>query len=310
MGAVAAALLLGLLLAAGADAQARDIEVGVYVTSLSDISSEDGSFRMSLYAWFKDPAGLFDPARDLEVHARTSTVTVIETDPLPGGGTYTYLRIEAVVPQEFAFDDFPFDRQRLLLRLEAAEDVGTMRFKPDTDDTGIADDLDLLGWDIGGVALLVSERPYDSGFGWPGARHASYSVATLSLDVARMRSPVLLNSFLGFAFAFIVTGLTFFVRPSELGLRVGMTTGSLFAALLNLNRLQDAQGFRPNFGLVDRLAFLVFVAILLSLAVSLWTHRVARTDPDRADRIDTGAGAAVMLVFAVLIFLTVRASLG
>ena len=141
------------------------------------------------------------------------------------------------------------------------------------------------------------------------AREA-YSQVQLSLDVSRVRSPVLIDDFLGFVFAFMITSLTFLVSATELGLRIGMNTGALFAAVVNLNRLHKAAGFRPDFGLVDRLAFLVFGAILCSLIIAITTHRlVKRGDADRVNRINSAVGAAMVLAFGVLIALTLRGSL-
>ena len=100
------------------------------MSSLSDINPSGGSFRVVLYAWFNDPAGRFNVERDLYLIARTASIDAIETEPAPGGGSYTYARIEAEVPQEFAHRHFPFDRQRLTVRMEASETVEDLRFVP------------------------------------------------------------------------------------------------------------------------------------------------------------------------------------
>ena len=121
---------------------------------------------------------------------------------------------------------------------------------------------------------------------------------------------MLIDDFLGFVFAFMITSLTFLVSATELGLRIGMNTGALFAAVVNLGRLHEFAGFRPDFGLVDRLAFLVFGAILCSLIIAITTHRFAkRGDADRVNRIDSAIGAAMVLTFGVLLALTLRGSL-
>ena len=79
---------------------------------------------------------------------------------------------------------------------------------------------------------------------------------------------------------------------------------------MNLNRLHESAGFRPEFGLVDRLAFLIFGAIVCSLIIAITTHRFAkRGDADRVNRIDSAVGAAMVLSFGVLIALTLRGSL-
>lgn len=301
------AALLAALAAGGAAAQPRDVEVGAFVTSVSDISHANGTFRVAAYVWFNDPAGRFDLERDAYVIARTVNFSEIETEPAPGGGTYTIARLEAQVDQEFDFRAFPFDRQRLTLRLEATENTGGLRFVADADGTSISEYLTLIGWHVEGASIEVDEHVYDTDFGyWTGGGDA-FSQILLSVDVSRHRSPVLVDDFLGFTFAFIITALTFVVSCTELGLRVGMTTGSLFAAVTNLVRLDDAVGFKPDFGLVDRLAFLIFGAIVTSLLISLTTNRMSkRGSPEDANRIDTAAGAVTLLIFLSLIAATVH----
>ena len=93
------------------------------------------------------------------------------------------------MPHEFDFDDFPFDEQRLELRLEPSEDTLALRFVADRDDTGVSDYLRLLGWSVDGVSIDVEEHAYDSDFGWSVGEPAPYSQAVLTIDVSRKRSP-------------------------------------------------------------------------------------------------------------------------
>ena len=298
-------IVLGLPWGAGALAQGRDIQAGGFVTSLSDVKPNDGSFSIGLYIWFLDPAGTFDIERDISVNARSLSLSSIYTEPAPTGGTYTYARLDAVVPQEYNYDAFPFDRQRLQLRIDASDSVNYMRFVPDADDSGIASDRLLNGWTVDGMSVEVENRTYGSNFGYWTDRDSAYDQLVVSVDVTRKRSPVLIDDFLGFTFAFIVTGLTFLLSCTDVGMRVGMTTGSLFAAVVNLNRLHDAAGFRPGFAMVDRLAFLVLGAIVGSLLITIFTHRMSKHDVQRANRIDTILGTGLLVVIGLLIVVTV-----
>jgi hypothetical protein len=261
---------------------------------------------MAFYAWFNDPAGRFDIDRDLYVIARDVRISETVTEPTPDGGSYTFARIEAYADQEFDFRAFPFDRQRLTLRLEATDHDGELRLVPDVDQTRVSEYIQLLGWRIDGVAIDTAGHAYDTDFGyWTGGDDV-FSQILLSIDVSRVRSPVLIDDFLGFTFAFLITTLTFVVSCTELGLRVGMTTGSLFAAVTNHVRLDDAVGFRPSFGLVDRLAVLIFGTIVTALLISLTTNRLSKTrSPAEANRIDTAAGATMLLVSLSLIVATI-----
>jgi hypothetical protein len=296
------ALLALLLAVATARAQERDIRVGAFVTSVSGIDLSDGSFAITLYAWFIDPAGQFDPERDMYVLARTVSFSEVESGPAAEGGTYTTARIEAVVNQEYSLLDFPFDEQRLSLRLEAAETTDVFSFVPDTEPPQIDDYVSLVDWTIEAVSLEQTDHAYSVRYGLGGDGDQEFSQIAVHVDVKRARSPILIDDFLGFIFAFLVTSLTFLVPCTELGLRIGMTTGSLFAAVVNLNRLIDAGGYKSEFGLVERIGFLIFGAILISLLISISTkHLTNRLGVERANRLDTILGATNMSIFLGLI---------
>lgn len=296
-------------LAGAVQAQPREVRVGAYVTSISDVDVRDGRFRIVFFAWFNDPTGKFDLERDLYFVARDVEIDEVETEIAPDGNLYTYARIQVVAPHEFDLENFPFDRQKLMLRIEA-QDAEALNFVPDAEDTGFSDYIALRGWTIDKVAVSTAEHVYDTGFGYWRTDDTGYSQIVLNVDISRTRSTVLLDDFLGFTFAFLITSLTFFVPCTELGLRIGMTTGSLFAAVVNLNRLHDAVGFRPEFAMVDRLAFLVFGALFGSLAIAIATNRMSKHgDLMEANRLDTRLGIALMSVVLVLILLTIQAAL-
>ncbi|MBA3324204.1 MAG: hypothetical protein H0T41_02625 [Rhodobacteraceae bacterium] len=302
------ALVLLPALGAAALAEPREVRVGFYVTSISDIDLADGSFRIAVDAWFIDPAARFDAERDLEVVARTATVTTLDRERTPDGAGYVFARIEAQVDQRFNLGDFPFDRQTLALHLEASESTARIVFAPDAAGTRVSDFVSLQSWNITGVDVTTDVRTYDTGFGYdePGE---SYAMATLSVEMERLRSPVLIDDFIGFTFALLIAAMTFLVPPKELGVRVGMATGSLFAAVFNLYRLGDTVGFRAEFGMVDNLSFLVFGAITTTLVISLVAHRLSTTRGiEQANRVDNRLGLAAILVFSVLVTLVVRSA--
>lgn len=258
-----------------------------------------------MFLWASDATGGFDVTRDLYFVARDVSIDVLDATP-----TYTYARVEATVSQEFDLRDFPFDRQRLILRIEG-EDADAFRLVPDPEGVTLSDYLAPRGWKIDDATLTSETHRYATGFGYAKPSEAAYSQLVLAIDVTRGRSPVPIDDFVGLTFALFVAGLTFFVPCTEIGLRIGMTTASLFAAVLNINRLHDAVGFRPDFGLVDRVAFLVLGALLGAIAIVIATHRVARNgDVARANRLDTILGTLLMTTTLALVLLAFRPALG
>lgn len=241
--------------------------------------------------------------------ARSATVTTLDRETTPDGAGYVFARIEALVDQRFDIGDFPFDRQTLALRLEANDTTDAFVFAPDLAGSRISELLRLQSWEIRGLDVTTETRRYDTGFGYdePGK---SYALATLSVQLDRLRSPVLIDDFIGFTFAFLIAAMTFLVPPKELGVRVGMATGSLFAAVFNLYRLGDIVGFRSEFGMVDNLSFLVFALITLTLVISLVSHRLYNArGAEAASRIDGRLGLAAIAIFVGLVTLVVRSAM-
>lgn len=304
-------LLLFAIFGTAPEAGARDVRIGAFVNSVSGIEPGEGTYNISVYLWFTDPEATFDPRNDLYILARSYSVNEFYQEKLPDGAGYTSIRVDAVVDQEYDLTDFPFDEQTLLLRIEAADTIDTIRFVPDAEAPQIADYVHLVDWTLGAVALEETDHSYTVRYGLPEKGPQVFSQAELTINAARVQTSVVIDDFLGFIFSFIVTGMIYFVPTAELATRVAMTTGSLFAALLNLNRLLTAAGFKAEFGLVEKLGFLIFGAILCSLVISIAMKRVAlRWGEKRADRIDAGIGTLVMIAFLIAIFVTLRAEVG
>ena len=300
-------LLLLLAMLPGLRAEARDILTGAYVNSVSGINPADGTFDISVDLWFIDPEGTFDPRDNLYVLARSSSIKNYYEERGADGRSYTSVRVDAVVDQEFSLTEFPFDEQNLLLRLEAGDTIDRIRFVPDAQPPEIADYIALVDWTLSSASLTATEHRYTTRFGLDETGPQEFSQLELTIAAARTQTGVVIDDFLGFIFSFIITGLIYFVPTTELGTRIGMTTGSLFAALLNLNRLLDAAGYKAEFGLVERLGFLIFGAILCSLLISIAMKRVAtKWGVERADRIDAVLGVIVMSAFLAAILWVLR----
>ncbi|WP_143089906.1 hypothetical protein [Tropicimonas isoalkanivorans] len=293
----------GWLCAPQATAQAglQEVRAGLFITSLSAIDPRDGSFRVAAFAWFADPQGRFDPTRDMEVIARSASVEPFEKQPLAGGGTYTAVLIDAVVDHGFDVRDYPFDRQTLRFELESALPSDQLVFRPDVSDSRISADVNSPGWRIGTLSLTSTSRTYETGFGHRPAG-ASFSRITADIEISRKLSPFVFEKFAGFFVALLITGLVLMVPVAELGTRVGMTTGSIFAAVFNRYRLEDGIGFDAVFGVVDQVSLLTFSAILSMLLLSLTTHRVQMSrGVAAAGLLNRRVGAVVLAVHALLL---------
>lgn len=295
------AVMIALACATAAGAAPREVRVGAFVTSLSGLDFADGSFRIAAFLWFVDPAGTFDPVRDLQVLARQSTLAPAERLVLPDGAVYSTVQVTAVVDQSYDLRNFPFSRQSLILRLETSQEIGDLIFVADNADSRIADFVRLPSWNITALRLEPSQETYDTGFGHRTER-PTFSRMNLMIDVARDRSPLIFDKFTGFLVAMIITALVFAVPVNELGIRLAMTTSSIFAAVFNRYRLEDTVGFDASFSLMDQVSLLTFGAILTALVISLVAHNLnGRRSPSAIRLVDRRLGIGAMIVYGVLL---------
>lgn len=300
-------LLVLLLAGATASAEPRQVRLGVFITSVSELDAADGSFRLAGYLWLVGAGDPLDPQKDIELLARQEQVTPFVATRLPDGLSYVAASFDAVVDKAFDLGDFPFDRQDLTLTIEARDSSLSLSLVPDQRDSALSQEIEIAGWDMGALQLDPAVRRYESGFGYRTAK-AGFSRVAVTVEVQRSRSPLLIEKFTGFLVAFIIAAVALAVPPRELAIRGGMLTGSVFAAVLNRYRLEDAIGFDAQFGLVDQVSLITFSALIVTLALSVRSWRrdgqpsaVKLWQQDRVQEVALLAFHALLLLLAILI---------
>ncbi len=295
--------LLATLLVAAAPASSEpapaEVRMGFMVTSLSRIDPADGSFDIAALAWVIDPGDTLDPASQIQVLARRATIETLHQTQLGDGSTFTGLRIEATLDQAFDLRDFPFDRQSLRVSIETELPVERLRFVADEQDSRLADYLVVQGWNVTGLRFEERVVNYDTELGvW---RAPSFSRLSLLIDIERQRSPLVIEKFIGYTMALLVTALIFLVPTGEIGVRIGMATTAVFAAVGNRYGLDSLIGAETAFGLVEQLSLVVFIAIFAAIAATLLTYELGQKRRRAlSKRVNLGVGVVVVaLSFAL-----------
>lgn len=207
------------------------VKMGFMVTSLSRMNPADGSFDISAFAWIIDPGKTLDPATQIQILARRAGIEAVQQAPLGDGSTFTGLRIEATLDQAFDLRDFPFDRQTLRVNVETEVPADRLRFVPDEQDTRLADYLVVNGWNVTGLRFEERVIRYNTEFGvWTAP---DFSRLSLLIDIERQRSALVIEKFIGYTMALLVTALIFLVPTDQIGVRIGMATTAVFAAVGN-----------------------------------------------------------------------------
>ena len=113
---------------------------------------------------------------------------------------------------------------------------------------------------------------YDTEFGvW---QVPDFSRLSLLIDIERQRSALVIEKFIGYTMALLVTALIFLVPTDQIGVRIGMATTAVFAAVGNRYGLDSLIGSESAFGLVEQLSLIVFIAIFAAIASTLLTYEI------------------------------------
>ena len=296
-------LLLHPALGVAAEPPPPRVRAGLFVTSLSNINFASGSFTIVADAWFVDPTGRFDPQTQVELSGREGQLETLSKERLPDGSVYVWTRIRVVVDQSFDVADFPKDRQSLVFTLDAEDPADAIRFAPDVADTGIGDRVAISGWKVVGVELEEQVVRFTSRFGYPAAaaEPSAYSRLVLTVDIARQRSVLVVDKFLGLTMGFLISLLMYLVRPSQLGVKVSLATTAILAAVGNRYSLDALLGPAASFGLVDQVTLIAFASIYTATASSILVYYVEEGQGVRvATRLDRRIGLVTSLLYLTL----------
>ncbi|MFV8750321.1 hypothetical protein ACNOYE_07205 [Nannocystaceae bacterium ST9] len=304
---------------AEAETSVEPTRMGVFVSSLADISETQRRFEIIFWVWLLPPASdpTPDPAKTLEImNAVTTERQHSVTDDTPSG-RYSQVKLRALVRNPLDFTDFPFDRHVLRVVIEDAErDTRTLEFVPDTPADGrapvvVSQDLDPQDWDIGELTLTATHQSEPTNYGDPTQTTDSvFSRVVLGIEITRKHSlrillTLLLGTFMGVVVAFFAVLLPIQQSPP----RYTLLSGALFVCIANRLLVDTRLPPGSSLGLIDLMQLAAILGLLLltgmSLVLTNWAEK--KLSPARATQLSQRVGLAWISGLAVVQVLLVWA---
>lgn len=279
-----------ILLAPGAQAAPEEVKAGTYILNIGKYNIEEGSYFADFYLWFEwegqaDPAG-FELMNGMVVDKK---LMINETG-------YLFYRIRADMHTSPDLRDYPRDSQTVSIDIEdGVYTTQELAYVPDTEASGIAEGLEVLGWDIRSSEVGVSESHYPN---WD----ETYSRYTHKLVISRPASAIL-GIVVPMIFIAITAWLCFFLPLHKLGEKMALGGTALLSAValhIYITATKPPIGYLT---LADKYAIALYaflVAVLISMAIV--EKHVGRRDTGKAKRLN-GAFTIVSLAVPVLAFL-------
>ena len=264
--------------------------MGIFIESLYDLDFASYSYNANFWMWSVAKGDLNE---DGKINGADSLASLerIKAIELSNAKDYRYshqtaFRVEskgktywwaeqfckAGIYQKWKLDNYPFDKQQLILKFEnAAFDTSQVIMLNEQDSLTFKDDINLIGWRISDNQIKSSIVKYNTDFGDPNGNETSfYSRVIFDVELERLSATAqFIKLCLGVFIAFLVAMLAFAISPPELDARFGLGVGALFAVTANKYVVDNSIPDNATNCLVDQIHELTFIYILFTLVASV-----------------------------------------
>ncbi len=294
-----------LLFAIAAKAQQPDtVKTGIYITSIHDIDFKAKEYTVDLWLWLKYKNKKFDFVQNLEVPQAKTVTKSFSTVDSTGGRIYLLMKLQCVMKDSWAINNFPFDSQKLRFSIENSQfDSGSLVFAPDTLGKHFDPWFTLRGWNIDSINISAGTKIYETGFGdetlpKPRSVYSNYKVV---LKINRDAMGLFWKMFLGMYIAFFIAYMCFYIHKDSIDSRFGLSVGALFAVIGNKYIVDASLPESTTFTLVDTLhglTLLFILSVIIATAFSLLLIKKGKAA--KAQKLDFIIAQILLISYALL----------
>lgn len=242
------------------------VKTGIYVTSIHDINFKDKEYTINFWLWLKYKNKEFNFKENLEIPQAKTVDKSFSTIDTTGNEVYLLMKLQCVMKDSWAIDNFPFDHQTLRLSIENSQfDSGSLVFKTDTMGKQFDPRFTLRGWKIDSLTIAAGTKNYETAFGDESIKvpHTEYSNFKTRISISRDAMGLFWKMFLGMYVAFLIAYMCFYIHIDNIDSRFGLSVGSLFAVIGNKYIIDGSLPESTSFTLVDTLHGITLIFILV-----------------------------------------------
>lgn len=254
------------------EANPDTVKVGAYVFSIYDLDFPNNKVNVDMYLWYNTENDSLKLLEYLEVINATELNKSYEMTEMRGSTAYHSIRINAKIKQQWDVKNFPFDKQRIEIKIEDFDkDITKLIFVADSVSSKIDKEVKLEGWEISNFGLKIDEHVYETNYGdpeIPADDYTSYSRASIYIEIVREGKGLFFKLFVGLFISVMISLLTFFINPMDLDPRFGLSVGAIFAAIASQYVITSTLPQNESLTLVDILHDISFIYIFLCILIS------------------------------------------
>lgn len=273
-------------------AQTKDTtKVGIYITSIYDLSYDDNSFTVEYWMWrlnrnrqFKE-YNLIEDANSKKIEklfSSTDWKDQSENQLIQHAGDtlfWDYENFRSTIKHNYDITNYPFDEEILNIDLEATTYYDNwVKLQIDRKSSGRGD-FDINGWNIGEMTIDSTFSVYPTNFGGPGdtIKHV-YTGLSIKIPIKRKGTALFFKLFSGLFVAFVIALLSLRINIAEADGRFGVCVGALFAAIANMYIANSNLPMASQFTFIDKAHILTIFLILILFATSTFSLQYYKDD--------------------------------
>lgn len=277
---------------------------GIYITSIHDINFKDKEYSVNLWLWLKYKNKKFDFLHNLEVPQAKSVTQSYSTVDSSDNQVYILMKLQCVMKDSWAIDNFPFDKQTLRFSIENSQfDSKALIFAPDNKGKHFDPRFTLRGWRIDSIKVTTGIKVYETAFGDDSVPkpHTEYSNFKVKLILDRDAMGLFWKMFLGMYVAFLIAYMCFYIHTDSIDSRFGLSVGALFAVIGNKYIVDSSLPESTTFTLVDTLHGLTLIFILSVIIGTAYSLKLIKRDEvEKAKRFDFIAAQVLLGLYVIL----------
>ena len=271
------------------------VKIGAYINDVQYLELDSHSYSLDFYLWFKwtnpkiNPSESFEFMNAFELWGHSLTRNTESPVQLATGEYYQVVRVQGRFSHKFQLQNYPFDRQFLVIEFEDNEkQIADLKYVIDeVTPISINPSMSLPGFEIESPQMTISQKthPTDFGEGEKNQKQSTYARVKIQLPIVRPVLTYLFKTILPILCVVFSTCLMFLFYPTFVDARVGIGITSL----LTIVALQITLNYDlPEIDyliLMDKIYLVTYLFIVMSLSVIVYASWIVAKNNHSLDQL-------------------------
>lgn len=249
--------------------QPEIFKTGVFISNIHDIKHADQEFKAIFWIWFLHSNKFENPLKLFEIK-NSKTFTFFNDDhiELSDGRILSIAKVEATISKNWKLNNYPFDADKLEIRLEVSGYGGdTIQYLPDCKDS-ILDKENLKeslnGWYVEKFDMPHIFKTYPTNFGNPEATYENFSRVIPTIYVKRDWFPEFIKYFTILYLSVFFTTMAVLVRRKNTESKINLIAISVASIIVSRFIVSETLPPSTGFSLYSTIEYCTFFFIFIT----------------------------------------------